>query len=175
MDLLSHNSRISDIRHRDKHLKRILLIHFPDSPLDFVLDLLLSLLPVTGESKLLLVTPQHVRPSTRPGLREEVVQTDDLIPSMVTDDSEEGSLIVGDTQTDQVRDPLVELFADHFAVALVVSVARDTLYMAKLDENTARLMEQRHRAVSSLTSLLREVFTFALLLLPNFKRSADTD
>lgn len=37
---------------------------------------------------------------------------------MITDDGEERSLVIGDTQTDQVRDPLVELFADHFADAV---------------------------------------------------------
>lgn len=41
------------------------------------------------------------------------MQADYLIPSMVSDDGEECTLIVGDAETDQVRDPLVELFSNH--------------------------------------------------------------
>jgi hypothetical protein len=110
-ELITHESSallyslVPNISHRYEQLEGALFIRFSDTSLDLVLDLLFPLFSVTRETKVLLVAPQNIRPGWNSSLWQEKMQVDNLISGMVSNQNEEGSMVVGDTIGDQGRNP----------------------------------------------------------------------
>lgn len=102
---------IANVVERDEELEGVLGVGLAGATPDLLLDLVLALLPVTGEAEeLVLVCPENrlVLPHVHAG--QDVVQMDNGILGMVADHDEEAALLLLDAIADERGNPRVSVF-----------------------------------------------------------------
>jgi hypothetical protein len=91
---------------RDKKLEGVFGIGLACASLDLLLDLVLALLPVTGEAEeLVLVRPENRLVLPHVHARHDVVQMHNGILRVVADHDEEASLLLLEAIADEGGDP----------------------------------------------------------------------